>query len=173
MTRSPITHPRNLFSGSQSSRADTLPILRNRHTNGVVYHLHNLPLCYWLVCRNASVRLCVNVWGTGVETCVHMCISVSSQSKLQTKMCQYIRHDFLLYPAFHFSIDLSTVTLKGPENHRSTKQGSIPPLHLKDSLGPGWCHSQPSTDRPVWLYYLVVWTSAEQRRDKILNCLGH
>lgn len=46
------------------------------------------------------------------------------------------------YPALHCFIDLSTVTLKGPENHRSTKQGSVSPLHLKDSLGPGWYHSQ-------------------------------
>lgn len=46
-----------------------------------------------------------------------------------------------LYPTFHFSIDLCTFTLKDPQRHRSTKQSSIPPLHLKDSLGPGWSHS--------------------------------
>ncbi len=71
-------------------------------------------------------------------------------------MCQYIKHEFSFIQLSSFPIDLSTVTLKGPENHRSTKQGSIPPLHLTDCLGPGWYHSQPNTDRPAWLYYLVV-----------------
>lgn len=67
-----------------------------------------------------------------------MCILVFFQS---VKGVSAYQTWVFLYPTFHFSIDLSTFTLKDPQHHRSTKQSSIPPLHLKDSLGPGQSHS--------------------------------
>lgn len=77
-------------------------------------------------------------------------------------MCQYIKHEFAFIQLSIFSIDLSTVTSKGPENHRSTKQGSIPPLYLKDSLGPGWYHSQPNLTGQSG--FITWWFEPEQNR---------
>ncbi len=78
----------------------------------------------------------------GVDTCVHMYISVFFSHKASDKDVSVYQTWVFFYPAFHCFIDLSTVTLKGSESHRSTKQGSVSPLHLKDSLGPGWYLSQ-------------------------------
>lgn len=99
----------------------------------------------------------------GTDAFVHTRVFFSQFShKGSVKRVSAYQTWVFLYPAFQFSIDLGRVTLKRWEKHRSTKKSWIPFLHQKDSLGPGWFHSQAR----YWCRpgFITWWLEPERNR---------
>lgn len=94
--------------------------------------------------------------------CVHMCVFPQFSPKDSVKRVSAYQTWVFFYPAFQFSIDLGRVTLKRPENDRSTKKSRIPFLHQRDSLGPGWFSSQAR----YWCRtgFITWWLEPERNR---------
>lgn len=98
--------------------------------------------------RNTNAAILFNIHSYRLCEMPHGCIFAQFLHKDSVKRVSAYQTWVFLYPAFQFSIDLGRVTLKHQEKHRSTKKSSIPFLHQKASLGPGWFHSQA---------HLVLW----------------
>lgn len=98
----------------------------------------------------------------GWNAFVHTCIFPQFSHKDSVRRVSAYQTWVFLYPAFQFSIDLGRVTLKRPEKHRSTKTSSLPLFHQKDSLGPGWFHSQAR----YWCRpgFITWWLEPERNR---------
>lgn len=69
----------------------------------------------------------------------------------------------LLYPAFHFSIDLNTVTLKGPQKHTSTKQSSIPSFPSEGQPRP-WMVALSTQTLTGCRSFITWWFEPERNR---------